>query len=246
MAKVISKEETLSIHQFCIRHCVYHYDVRVELVDHLACSIETMWEENPEIPFWDALNKIYQSYGPTGFRKLMSAKEKEVAKSTQKGFKHLLLSFFYWPNIVLVFSLILFFIYSYHSFAQSNPGAALIFIFSAIIPIFIFDIYITIFSARKRKKMHYSLLILQEPSIITFGFLFQYPLISFIIDFFGDKKEVRADFTNPNIYYLYAFLIIAYLILELARWQYVKGMFKKAAKLYPQAFKTNKSLLSTF
>ena len=40
MSRQISQEESNKLFQFCHRHFVYHYDVQVELVDHLASSIE--------------------------------------------------------------------------------------------------------------------------------------------------------------------------------------------------------------
>jgi hypothetical protein len=195
-----------------------------------------MWEKEPNISFWDALNTVYLNYGPTGFRKLMFEKEQEVAKSAQKGFKHLLFSFFYWPNIFFVFLMVLFFIFIYKTFAQFNPNIASLIIVSCVEGIILFDIFISIYSYKKRKKMREPLLILQEPSSFTLSILFQYSVVSFIIDFHSDKSNIVAELSNPKIFFIYAFTILLYLILALARWQYIKGMFKKAKALYPTAF----------
>lgn len=60
MKRTITQEENEQLFQFCRRHYVYHYDVQIELVDHLASAIEEQWEQNPELSFDEGLKKLVQ------------------------------------------------------------------------------------------------------------------------------------------------------------------------------------------
>ena len=57
--KKLTNEEIEGLFIFCRKRKVKYYDVQLELVDHLATSIEEIWRTQPEIPFQDALTKIY-------------------------------------------------------------------------------------------------------------------------------------------------------------------------------------------
>ena len=54
----LNKEQIDRLYEFTRQHYVYWYDLQTELVDHMANSIETKWQQNPKIDFEDAL-QIY-------------------------------------------------------------------------------------------------------------------------------------------------------------------------------------------
>ncbi len=62
MTRTITTEETKKLFKFCHVHFVYHYDLQVELVDHLASSIEEQWETNPELSFEEALYNTFRKF----------------------------------------------------------------------------------------------------------------------------------------------------------------------------------------
>ena len=75
---MLSNEEIDRLNQFCLEHYVGYYDVRLELVDHLASSIEDRMEKDPQLSFEIALEKVYQQFGYEGFSGVVEAKEKEM------------------------------------------------------------------------------------------------------------------------------------------------------------------------
>jgi cell division protein FtsL len=105
MSKQITPEQTKQLFQFCRQHCVYHYDVQIELVDHLASAIEEQWEENPDLSFYDALRRTYSKFGVTGFSKIKRQKVKALRRKYSREFFKCILSFFSWPKIILTIML---------------------------------------------------------------------------------------------------------------------------------------------
>ena len=80
MNQTITQEQTERLFKFCREHYVYHYDLQVELVDHLASSIEEQWETDPTLSFDKALWKTFRKFGVTGFSKVKEQKQKELRK----------------------------------------------------------------------------------------------------------------------------------------------------------------------
>ena len=73
--KKLSQEQIDQLFVFTKKHLVEHYDVQVELVDHLANAIEAEWEINPNISFTAALEKEYKNFGVFGFSGLVEQKQ---------------------------------------------------------------------------------------------------------------------------------------------------------------------------
>ena len=101
MNQTITPEQTEKLFKFCREHYVYHYDLKVELVDHLASSIEEQWETDPTLTFEEALWKTFRKFGVTGFSKVKEQKQKELRKKYNRMQWNYLLSFFSWPKIML-------------------------------------------------------------------------------------------------------------------------------------------------
>ena len=56
----INIEQTNRLYEFTRQHYVEYYDLQTELVDHLANSIETQWQENPKIDFEDGFSRFFK------------------------------------------------------------------------------------------------------------------------------------------------------------------------------------------
>lgn len=104
MNQTITPEQTERLFKFCREHYVYHYDLQVELVDHLASSIEEQWETDPTLSFDKALWKTFRKFGVTGFSKVKEQKQKELRKKYNRLLWKYLLEFFSWPKIVMTFA----------------------------------------------------------------------------------------------------------------------------------------------
>jgi len=101
MNRTITSEETEKLFTFCRQHFVYHYDLQVELVDHLGSSIEEQWNENPEIPFNTALLNTFKKFGISGFSKIKVQKQKELARKYNRVLWKFFLEFYRWPKILM-------------------------------------------------------------------------------------------------------------------------------------------------
>jgi hypothetical protein len=103
MSRHITPEETNELFTFCKKHQIYHYDVQIELVDHMASAIEEQWEEDSELNFNIALKRTFSKFGIYGFSKI----EKQKARGLKKKYNRLLLRFvleFYrWPKVISTF-----------------------------------------------------------------------------------------------------------------------------------------------
>jgi len=101
MNRTITSEETEKLFEFCRQHFVYHYDLQVELVDHIASSIEDQWKENPEIPFNTALLNTFKKFGISGFSKIKVQKQKELARKYNRLLWKYFLEFYRWPKMLM-------------------------------------------------------------------------------------------------------------------------------------------------
>lgn len=98
-------EQINQLFSFTKKHLVEHYDVQVELVDHLAHAIEAQWTENPAISFEDALQKEYKNFGIFGFSGLVEQKQAALQNHYWKLIKKEIHSFFSIPKIILTVAL---------------------------------------------------------------------------------------------------------------------------------------------
>lgn len=102
MKKTLNDTEITQLFQFCETHFVPYYDVQVELVDHLANAIEEELSINENIGFQIALEKVYKSFGKSGFRKIIVEKEIAIAKQRSKLFWQSFRSFFNFPIVLVI------------------------------------------------------------------------------------------------------------------------------------------------
>ena len=105
--KKLSQEQIDQLFVFTKKHLVEHYDVQVELVDHLANVIEAEWEINPNISFTAALEKEYKNYGVFGFSGLVEQKQNELHKYYNKMLWKELKKFVSIPKIIITIALYL-------------------------------------------------------------------------------------------------------------------------------------------
>lgn len=96
----LTSEEVDELFDFCRKHYVNQYDLQIELVDHMAASIEAQWEKEPDRTFRQVLNQTYREFGITGFSKIKSAKEKALRKKYNQLFWQFIRGYFKIPKIL--------------------------------------------------------------------------------------------------------------------------------------------------
>lgn len=107
MNRTITSEESQYLFDFCRKHYVYHYDLQVELVDHLASSIEEQWHENPQLEFESALKNTFNKFGIYGFSKIKDQKQKELARKYKRLLWQYFVEFYRWPKMLMTLAMTL-------------------------------------------------------------------------------------------------------------------------------------------
>lgn len=76
-------------------------DVRAELVDHFANSLEEKLEKNPNLNFMQAIVEAHKSFSDSGFKKLLETKKAAVQKQFYRQVFINLKSFFKLPKMII-------------------------------------------------------------------------------------------------------------------------------------------------
>jgi len=148
MEKRITTQQIDQLFEFTKKHLVEHYDVQVELVDHLANAIEDQWKENPHISFEDALNKEYKSFGVFGFSGLVEQKQAALERHYWKLIKHGLIDFVSIPKVILTGMLF----YVLFQFFKNPTELKEIIWFGLKIALLVFTFVMWIYQTRQLKK----------------------------------------------------------------------------------------------
>lgn len=116
----LTPEQIQELHEFCYFRSVWHYDVQVEIVDHLASAIEKLWEANPTLPFDEAICQVGEQFGgDAGFAVIKQEKEKLLRKKYWRLLWQFVADYYRFPKIMitLVISLTL---YSAFRFSEND------------------------------------------------------------------------------------------------------------------------------
>jgi hypothetical protein len=221
MKRELTQEQITQLFDFTRKHYVEYYDVQVELVDHLASSIETEMEQNPNLSFEQALNKVFSGFGIFGFDGIAQTKGDAVAKQQRKLWQQKFLELLQWPNLI---KSICIFIIIYLLFSLFDKESIII-IFSGLLVVWSLSLLLKegIYTKRTLKKK----LVLISHRYQYLGFCYA-PI--YIYQFFGDWLIAQQTWLLS--------LLFTVLILELIAYQITsKLIFKEAKELYPEAFK---------
>jgi hypothetical protein len=99
---MLNDEQIQELYNFCRKHYVSYYDVQAELVDHLASSVEEEMQQNNDLNFEKALEKVYLSFGINGFSTIEREKTESLTKENRRSMFGILASLFKWPMSVMV------------------------------------------------------------------------------------------------------------------------------------------------
>ena len=99
-ARKIRNEEIKLLDEFCRKKDVVYVDLRLEMIDHLADSIEELWLENPKLSFPKALQTVYKRFGIFGFLDVVGEHQNKMTKRYLRLFWKTILEVIAWPRIV--------------------------------------------------------------------------------------------------------------------------------------------------
>lgn len=100
----VTSEEIDQLFDFVRRKRVRYYDLQVELVDHLASGIEAIWAKEPQCSFTQARDRIYASFGITGFAHVVDERIQAIHRQVWREAKAYLWSTLSYPRIILTLS----------------------------------------------------------------------------------------------------------------------------------------------
>jgi hypothetical protein len=227
---MLSKEQIDQLFRFCEKHHVHHYDLQLELVDHLANSIEEKMGADEQLTFEKALDNVYSNFGVMGFAGVAGARAREMDKRYRKLRWKLFVSYFTAPKIAMTLCLFLFLSLPF----QFMPVDLLPYLTTAII---IATYFLELFSMgmirRRIKKQRHKLLIISmmnEYGWFPLLFFAQIVLSNHIGVFSGNAG------TDFRTYEFIMVIITICLISILAYREVVNQLFLEAEKQYPEAF----------
>jgi hypothetical protein len=223
MKTELSAEQVNQLFEFTRKHYVEYYDVQVELVDHLASSIENEQAENPNLSFDEALNNVFRGFGIFGFDGITEAKVELIGKQQRKLWQKTYINLLMWPNLLKSVCLyaVLYMLFTY---LQKEIICILI-----IVLLMVFAAYSLIKDWNYVKKnLEKKLVLIQQR--YQYAGLFYTPIYCY--QFFGDW------FLSQHIWIIS--LVISVIILVFISYQIAsKKVFEEAKNLYPEAFKSS-------
>lgn len=229
---MLTTEQIKYLFAFCKKHYVHHYDVQVELVDHLANAIEEKMDADKQISFENALNSVYAGFGIMGFSKIVKARTRMVNSRCTKLRRNIFFSYFTWPKAAMTVCMLL----GMALLPKLLSGEVLFYltiVIGASLCIYERMVYLQIKELWKKQKQP---LLMTEPGLEEpfFTLLFLLQIAVPLLD--------RGDFLNRTpqtvyIIYLIAMItIVVCFVTTLAYKQFVEKLEKEARMHYPEAF----------
>lgn len=231
---MLTNEQIQSLSKFCEKHYVRHYDLQVELVDHLANAVEEKMQQNAKLGFEQALHEVYKGFGVMGFSTVITNRQIALQKKYSKSFWLSFLSYFTPPRIIL--SIVVFLLLATPIYILKVQGIEQLFISYCIIA-GVIGLAGAVYVAVHYKKPKRKLLILQNTGT-PFGLLgiaLQVPNVYFNFFLGGKRTEATRVFSNTQVLSIIAICTIL-VILFLAYFETYKNVYKKAKAEYPLAF----------
>lgn len=206
----LTAEQIDELFIFCRKHYVKQYDLQIELVDHMASSVEEQWETNPGLSFQEALNHTFGKFGIFGFSKIKDQKEKELRRKYNRLLFQYLLDFYHWPKflLTLTLSILLFTLFRLTNNVQLVTVSLSLVVCISVIGyhVFYFEKY---FEVKTTPKKSFLILEYMKGRQIMVSSAFQLSwLISSII------RDMNYNYTNhPVIEFVFALFLVGLVIM---------------------------------
>lgn len=201
----ITEQEINQIFNFTKKHYVEHYDVQVELVDHLANAIENQWKQNSNISFDDALQMEFKKFGVFGFTGLVEQKQAELHKFYNKMLWNEVLKFISIPKVIITIALYLAIYFFVKNTGSLGELIALAFLLISFL-FFMVDGLRYIYKIKKDQKKQGKSWLIQSVAQAVFSL----PTIGLTGGYFSIVSRLFEDnlgISNAGIHFLTAFIV---------------------------------------
>lgn len=222
----LNDEQVIELFAFCKRHYVHHYDVQVELVEHLANAVEEKMSANASSTFEKTLEEVHKSFGYKGFAGVVAAKAEALRKQHSKLKWKLFWSYFTWPKAAFTLMMVasLFFL------KQILPADYLVWLITSLSVGFIVFEFVVKFKIRRLFRGQKEKLMLTEirGDEIFSGF------IGFQVIIRGIKieQEVIATWQYFSVGILFVIMIIS----SLSYYNMCRQLKEVSLREYPKAY----------
>ncbi len=131
----LTEKQIQQIHLFVKQHYIEHYDVELELVDHLANGIEQQWAIDSNITFDNALQIEFKKFGIFGFSDIIEIKAQVLTLQYIKDLVNHIKLYFKWYRIVVTIALysVIYALLKYISTFADTQAISEIFVVSALL-----------------------------------------------------------------------------------------------------------------
>lgn len=214
----LSVVEIQKLFRFTEKKFVHWYDLQMEMVDHLASSIEESMVADPNLTFDAALEKVYHGFGIFGFAKVVQERHHQLYRSARKKWWKELFDMFQWPKIMLIISMFST-IWLLSAIVEIGLLFAVVFILYVCINLAYF-----ILLARDR-KFRKRLLFMECVSSYYFSLPYTYEIIF-----------IYSPFTFQSLPMI--MLLAVGIIIKLTSFNLYKKMRNEARMLYPEVFES--------
>ena len=229
-SKKITPEQVDELFAFCRKHFVKQYDLQIELVDHLAASIEDQFNKDENISFETALNNSFKGFGIFGFGKVKEQKQKALERKYRNLLIKYSLDYFRLPKLILTLAFTLIFFTAIRLI--HNPFWIIIpyfFILAGLIIYYMYWLYPKHYKIKVTEGMSFMVLdYLKEKQFVT-AIVLQIPMQSITIsnsmDYHLLSHTVPAFAISFLLVFMTIFLYISLFILPLKIGNHLKEQF---------------------
>lgn len=225
MKRELTTEQINRLYRYVNDNGVKYFDVQVELVDHMASTIEERLNNHPEHSVDENFNKVLTTFEKYGFKKMVKEKEKQVARQYRRYFWKNFKSFFSWPKVFFtaVLTWVLF-----ELLKQTSIRIITTLYDSIILPTFIIGLIYAIFLFFRNLNMPRKL------SFTSYGMGGGFVLIN---THFTIRCILKYTMLGEGSYpLLAAFLLVLFFLMIVAALQAHEKLYTYSKRLYPQAF----------
>ncbi|MCD2424212.1 hypothetical protein LQ567_15635 [Niabella pedocola] len=235
---MLTNEQITFLDQFCEKKGVRYYDLRMEIVDHLATEIEAEMQQQADTGFPLLVQRVFESFGENGFRSIVAAKTESTQDAYTRSHRSYFWSFFTPPKIILTLLIagLLFLPFIYSS------EKAVLYLFRVYVSFTAFICLLTVSAILIQpggSKMPLLLLsgVKQKSLLRNIGLL-----AALLINGYNLLRRDHFIFVNPRFAGgVIVFSTMPYVFIFIARYQAVLKMYAKARREYPLAFMKNNS-----
>ena len=198
----LNKEQIDQIDNYIVACGIKWYDVRAELVDHFANSLENKLDENSSLDFKQAIINEHKKFSDCGFKKLLKTKIEAVEKQFYKQiFKHMK-AFFKFPKIII--SISVFFALTLIMNYVSNKE----YFFMGLTTSLFLVVIVLLFRIKPKKRTKIkSFLILNRTNLFL-------QLFIFLVILFSSLTNMRTEesFSNSTYNYIHLGIFVMFLL----------------------------------